>query len=418
MLIILLVNLYQKMYNHIMKYHITTFGCQMNVHESEKLAGILEKLGYTFSDDASNADVIVFNTCAIREGAEDRALGNIGALKQIKKENPNKIIAVCGCMTQQKQISEKLYKTFPFIDIIFGTKNLEKFENFLKAIRPDFNIEDNLQPITQSVQQKGQTNRKNKTKRILEIEENDYITEDLPIVRSSGNNYWVNIIYGCNNFCSYCIVPYVRGRERSREKDDILKEIKEIVETKQTHSEKIRITLLGQNVNSYGKDKYKDYGFAELLTDICKIEGDFELAFMTSHPKDITEKVIETIAKESKIVKELHLPIQSGSNNILKMMNRKYTVESYLEKINKIRFFIPDIRLTTDIIVGFPGEEESDFQDTCNLIEKVKYAGIFAFMFSPRSGTVAEKMANQVPLKIKNERVNTILALQKKINTQ
>jgi tRNA-2-methylthio-N6-dimethylallyladenosine synthase len=391
-----------------MKYHITTFGCQMNVHESEKLAGILEKLGYTFSDNIINSDVVVFNTCAIREGAEDRALGNIGALKKMKKENPNKIIVVCGCMTQQKQVSEKLYKMFPFIDIIFGTKNFDKFENFLRATRPNFNLEENLQPVTE-------TNKKGKQKlsRILEIEDNDYITEDLPIARTSGNNYWVNIIYGCNNFCSYCIVPYVRGRERSRDKEEILKEIKEIIVK---NSNKIRITLLGQNVNSYGKDKYKNYGFAELLKDICKIDGNFELTFMTSHPKDITNEVIETIAKEDKIVKELHLPIQSGSNEILKTMNRKYTVESYLDKIKKLRALVPNIRLTTDIIVGFPGETEEDFEQTCKLIEEVKYAGIFAFMFSPRSGTVAEKMANQVPLEIKNERVNKILALQKKYN--
>lgn len=401
------------MYNLTMKYHITTFGCQMNVHESEKLAGILEKLGYTFSSDISDSDVIVFNTCAIREGAEDRALGNIGALKKIKRENPDKIIAVCGCMTQQKQVSERLYKTFPFIDIIFGTKNLEKFENFLRAIRPEFSLEDNVQPISAPI---SQSSKKQKRKRIFEIEENDYVTEDLPISRSSGNNYWVNIIYGCNNFCSYCIVPYVRGRERSRDKEEILKEIREIIAKQPKESDKIRITLLGQNVNSYGKDKYKDYGFAELLRDICVMEGNFELTFMTSHPKDITDKVIETITKEDKIAKELHLPIQSGSNDVLKMMNRKYTVESYLEKIEKLRLLAPEIRLTTDIIVGFPGETEEDFQATCNLIERVKYAGIFAFMFSPRSGTIAEKMANQLSLSIKNERVNKILALQKEIN--
>lgn len=393
------------MYNSYMKYYITTFGCQMNVHESEKLAGILEKLGYSLSDDINKADVIVFNTCAIREGAENRAIGNIGALKQLKKDNPNKIIAVCGCMTQQKSVSEKLYKTFPFIDIIFGTKNFEKFENYLKAVRLDFNLQENLKLV----------NKKDKRKRVLEIEDNDYIIEDLPMARTSGNNYWVNIIYGCNNFCTYCIVPYVRGRERSRAKEEILKEIKEII-SKNVNNDKIRITLLGQNVNSYGQDKYKDYGFAELLQDICKLNGNFELTFLTSHPKDITDKVIEIIAKEDKIVKELHLPVQSGSNEILKLMNRKYTIEDYMKKVDKLKSLIPNIRLTTDIIVGFPGETEEDFNNTYDLIKKVKYAGIFAFMYSPRSGTVAAKMKGQVPLKIKNERVNKILALQKSLN--
>ena len=397
------------MYNSSMKYHITTFGCQMNVHESEKLAGILEKLGYLLTDDISQADVIVFNTCAIREGAQDRAIGNIGALKKIKKDNPEKIIAVCGCMTQQKTVSENLYKTFPFIDIIFGTKNFERFENFLRAIRPNFSIVENLEAVDK---------KSKKRKRILEIEENDNIYEDLPMSRSSGDNYWVNIIYGCNNFCSYCIVPYVRGRERSRNKEDILKEIKSLVSEKSDLKKKIRITLLGQNVNSYGKDKYNDYGFAELLEDICKLDANFELTFMTSHPKDITNKVIETIAKEEKIVKELHLPIQSGSNEVLRLMNRKYKVEDYLAKVDYLRKLIPDIRLTTDIIVGFPGETEEDFNATYNLIKNVKYHGVFAFMFSPRSGTVAEKMADQLPFEIKNERVNKILNLQKEITNK
>ncbi len=381
----------------------------MNVHDSEKLAGMLENLGYTLSNTLLDADVIVFNTCAIREGAEDRAIGNVGALKKMKKENPNKIIAVCGCMTQQKEISEKLYKMFPFIDIIFGSKNLEKFEDFLKLVRSNFKLENDLN--------KGNNDKKKikKASRILEIEEKDYIVEDLPIARTSGNNYWVNIIYGCNNFCTYCIVPYVRGSERSRDKEQILKEIKNLIKEHSSVENKIRITLLGQNVNSYGKDKYEDYGFAELLQDICKFDGNFELTFMTSHPKDITDKVIETLAYEDKIVKELHLPIQAGSNNVLRIMNRKYTVESYLEKVNKLRSLVPNIRLTTDIIVGFPGETEEDFQATYDLVEKVKYVGIFAFMYSPRHGTVAEKMADQVPLKIKHERVNKILVLQKNI---
>ncbi|MCI5797600.1 MAG: tRNA (N6-isopentenyl adenosine(37)-C2)-methylthiotransferase MiaB [Firmicutes bacterium] len=384
-----------------MKYFITTFGCQMNVHESEKLAGVLEARGILSCDKIEDADIIIFNTCAIREGAQDRAVGNVGALKKLKKENPDKIIAICGCMTQQKEVSEKLYKTFPFVDIIFGTKNLNKFSDFIDEIIKNREI------VKKSL-------KKSKKERILEISDEDLVLENMPIHRTSGNNNWVNIIYGCNNFCSYCIVPYVRGRERSRKKEDILNEIKTIIENKK--EEKQKITLLGQNVNSYGKDIYENYGFKELLHDICQIEGDFELTFMTSHPKDITKEVIETIANEKKILKELHLPVQSGSNAILKAMNRRYTVENYLEKVDYLRKLIPEIRLTTDIIVGFPGETEEDFNLTCELVKKVKYAGIFAFMYSPRPNTPAAKMENQVPDSVKNYRVNYLLNLQKQFN--
>lgn len=373
----------------------------MNVHESEKLAGVLEARGILSCDKIEDADIILFNTCAIREGAQDRAVGNVGALKKMKKENPNKIIAICGCMTQQKQVSEKLYKTFPFVDIIFGTKNLDKFSDFIDEII-------NNREIVKK------TEKKLKKERILEISDEDLVLENMPIHRTSGNNNWVNIIYGCNNFCSYCIVPYVRGRERSRKKEDILNEIKSILS--EHKAEKQKITLLGQNVNSYGKDIYENYGFKDLLHDICALEGDFEVTFMTSHPKDITKEVIETLASEKKILKELHLPIQSGSNAILKAMNRRYAVESYLEKVDYLRSLMPDIRLTTDIIVGFPGETDEDFKATCDLIEKVKYAGIFAFMYSPRPNTPAEKMENQVPNEIKNYRVNYLLNLQKKYN--
>lgn len=373
----------------------------MNVHESEKLAGVLEARGILSCDKIEDADIILFNTCAIREGAQDRAVGNVGALKKMKKENPNKIIAICGCMTQQKQVSEKLYKTFPFVDIIFGTKNLDKFSDFIDEII-------NNREIVKK------TEKKLKKERILEISDEDLVLENMPIHRTSGNNNWVNIIYGCNNFCSYCIVPYVRGRERSRKKEDILNEIKSILS--EHKAEKQKITLLGQNVNSYGKDIYENYGFKDLLHDICSLEGDFEVTFMTSHPKDITKEVIETLASEKKILKELHLPIQSGSNAILKAMNRRYTVESYLEKVDYLRSLMPNIRLTTDIIVGFPGETDEDFKATCDLIEKVKYAGIFAFMYSPRPNTPAAKMENQVPNEIKNYRVNYLLNLQKKYN--
>ena len=363
-------------------YFITTYGCQLNVHESEKLAGVLQKRGFLPADKLEDADIIVFNTCAIREGAEDRVFGNVGALKKLKKEHKEKIIAVCGCMTQQKAKAEKLYQVFPFIDIIFGTSNLHKFEEFLDK----------------------------KTKRLLAYDEDFNLEgENMPFYRTSGENAWVNIMQGCNNFCTYCIVPYVRGRERSRPHEDILKEVKEAV-----NSGYKLITLLGQNVNSYGKD-CGEISFAELLTKVASIDGDFKIAFMTSHPKDLTSEVIDVVANNKKLLKENHLPVQSGSNSVLERMNRKYTVEKYLSIIEEIKTKIPDVRITTDIIVGFPGETEEDFEKTCSLIRKVKYDGIFAFMYSVREGTVAEKMNDQVPFEIKNRRVNKILELEKEI---
>lgn len=372
-----------------MFYNIVTFGCQMNVHESEKIAGMLENMGYEYTDDKQQADIIVFNTCAIREGAEDRALGNIGNLKKMKKANPNKIIAVAGCMTQQKQVAEKLFKMFPFLDIIVGTHN--------------------LYDLPMLIQNKIATN-----KRSLNNRESGSIYENIPVARTSGENAWVNIMYGCNNFCSYCIVPYVRGREMSRKKSDILNECKSIIATGKYK----QITLLGQNVNSYQNPELDGGNFADLLKSICALDGDFKLTFMTSHPKDISDEVIDILANEPKILKELHLPVQSGSTTILKAMNRKYTREHYLSIVDKLKSKIPNIRLTTDIIVGFPGETEQDFEDTCSLIEYVKYDGIFAFMYSKRSGTVAENLPNQIPDEIKNYRVNKILDLEKQIQKE
>ena len=368
-----------------MYYHITTFGCQMNIHESEKLAGILQNMDYKPTSNQYDADVILFNTCAIREGAQDRVFGNVGALKRLKKQHPEKIIAVCGCMPQQKEIAEKLYKTFPFLDIIFGTHNVGDFEKLIIA-------------------------RKKNKKRVLEIIESSEICEHKHIIRDSNEHAFVNIIYGCNNFCTYCIVPYVRGREKSRNKQNILNEIKELVNKKYK-----KITLLGQNVNSYGNDSPENGNFAQLLEDICKIEGDFKLTFMTSHPKDLSDEVIEVIASNDKILKDIHLPVQSGSNNILKKMNRKYTREHYLELIKKIKTKIPNVSITTDIIVGFPGETEQDFEDTLDLIKKVEYSSLFAFMYSPRLYTVAKDMPNQVDEEIKRLRVNKVLELEKQI---
>lgn len=370
-----------------MKYYIVTYGCQMNVHESEKLAAICEKMGYTLAEKREEADLIVFNTCAIREGAEDRVFGNVGALKKLKKQRKDLIIAVCGCMTQKETTANHIMRTFPFVDIVIGTFNLPNFEYYVNAVK------------------KG---------RQLEILESGEIDELVPYKRTSGENAWVNIMQGCNNFCTYCIVPYVRGREKSRSEENILKEIREVV----AEGKYKKITLLGQNVNSYGKDLSPAVSFAKLLKDICQIEGDFKLWFMTSHPKDLTEEVIEVIANEDKILKDIHLPAQSGNNRILNLMNRRYTREKYLGIIEKIREKMPNCRITSDFIVGFPTETEEEFEDTMSLVEQVKYDSIFAFMYSPREGTVASKMEEQISQEVKQRRVNALLALEKKIQKQ
>ena len=370
-----------------MKYFIVTYGCQMNVHESEKIAGILEDMGYECAAAREDADVIVFNTCAIREGAEDRVFGNVGNLKKMKKKNKDLIIAVCGCMTQKEKTAQKLMSTFPFVDIVIGTFNLSRLGHFIDAVK------------------KG---------RQLEILQEGDIDESLSYKRSSGDNAWINIMQGCNNFCTYCIVPYVRGREKSRKPENIWNEIKNVVE----EGKYKKITLLGQNVNSYGKDLLSPMTFAQLLKEICKIEGDFKVSFMTSHPKDLTDDVIDVVAEEEKIEKYIHLPAQSGNNRVLGLMNRRYTREKYLEIIRKIRAKIPNCRITSDFIVGFPTETEEEFEDTYSLVEEVRFDSIFAFMYSAREGTVASKMEGQIPQKIKNARVNKLLTLAKKIQTE
>ncbi len=359
----------------------------MNVHESEKLAYICEKMGYTLTDKREDADLIIFNTCAIREGAEDRVFGNVGALKKLKKKKKDLIIAVCGCMTQKEKTANNILKTFPFVDIVIGTFNLPNFEYYVNAVK------------------KG---------RQLELLKEGEIDETVPYKRTSGDNAWVNIMQGCNNFCTYCIVPYVRGREKSRSEENILKEIKEIVK----EGKYKKITLLGQNVNSYGADLENGENFARLLRKICAIDGEFKLTFMTSHPKDLTDDVIETIADEDKILKEIHLPAQSGNNRILKLMNRKYTREKYLDIIRKIREKMPNAKITSDFIVGFPTETEEEFMDTMDLVKKVKFDGIFAFMYSPRAGTVAEQMEGQIDEETKHRRVNMLLELEKEIQKE
>ncbi len=373
-----------------MKYFIVTYGCQMNVHDSEKIAGILENLGYTCGQTREEADIIVFNTCAIREGAEDRVFGNVGALKKQKKKNPDLIVVVCGCMTQKESTAKYIRETFPFVDIVIGTFNITKLGEYITDIK------------------------NKRQRRLLQLFDEGEIDESLPYVRTSGDNAWVNIMQGCNNFCTYCIVPYVRGREKSREEKNILNEIREIVASGKYK----KITLLGQNVNSYGKDLLPAVSFSKLLRDICAIDGDFKLSFMTSHPKDLTDDVIDAIAEEDKIEKYIHLPAQSGDNRILKLMNRKYTREAYLEIIKKIKERIPNCRITSDFIVGFPTETEEEFLNTMSLVQEVRYDSFFAFMYSPRENTVASKMEGQIDENVKNDRVNRLLALNKQIQKE
>ena len=371
------------------KFFVATYGCQMNVHESEKIAGQLVDRGCEQVLDIKDADIVVFNTCCIREGAEQKIMGNIGAVKPLKKQKKDMIVAVCGCMSQQKNMANTLRKKFPFIDIIFGANNVEFFGEYLDTYLEQKKYQDKV------------------------VQEENYMEKgsEITISRDNKLHAYVNIIYGCNNFCTYCIVPYVRGREKSRKPEDIYNEVTNLVKM----GYKI-ITLLGQNVNSYGKDLENKLTFAELLQNICNIEGDFEVRFMSSHPKDLTMDVIDVIANNPKISRAIHLPVQSGSNSVLKAMNRNYTREKYLSQIQAIKEKIPGVMLSTDIIVGFPGETEQDYQDTVDLIKQVQYANAFIFIYSKRSGTVAEKMENQIPLNIKRDRIHNLLSIQHEIS--
>ena len=359
----------------------------MNVHESEKIAGILSAKGYVLCDDVENADVIVYNTCCVRENAEQHAFGNIGMIKKLKKSKKDLIVAVCGCMTQQKEFAEKLASTFPYVDIVIGTFNVDKFGELLDK-------------------------KLSQKKKIVEVLDSpNGICESIVPLRSSYPNAWVNIMYGCNNFCSYCIVPYVRGRERSRKMEDVLREVKGLVENGYKE-----ITLLGQNVNSYGKDLNDGTSFAKLIDEIAKIDGKFRLRFMSNHPKDITEEVVIAIANNPHACKSIHLPVQSGSTRVLSLMNRKYTREQYLEEVEMIRRIIPSCAITTDIIVGFPTETEEDFLDTVSLVEKVGYDGAFTFVYSPREGTKAAQMEDQVPPDVKKDRIMRLVDVQNERN--
>ncbi len=368
---------------------ITTYGCQMNVHDSEKLRGMLNYMGYADTENKENADLIIYNTCCVREHAEERVYGNVGALYSLKQERPDLIIGICGCMMQQEGMAENVARRFPFVDIIFGTHNLHSFpELLLKALQSNNTVVE-----------------------ILNDDRN--IVEGVPINRAKGVSAWVTIMYGCNNFCSYCIVPHVRGREKSRSREDILSEIRDIA--RNGYKE---ITLLGQNVNSYGKDLHGNYLFSDLLVDIDKIEGIDRVRFMTSHPKDLSDELIKAMASCKKVCEHLHLPVQSGSNNILSKMNRKYTREQYLDLIARVRKSVPDIAITTDIIVGFPGETEQDFQDTLDLVRTVKFDSAFTFMYSPRQGTRAAKMKDQIDKDVKKQRLNELLEVQNFITGQ
>ena len=358
-----------------------TFGCQMNARDSEKLSGILKEIGFV-ETESENADFVIYNTCTVRENANNKVYGHLGVLGNYKKKNPNMMIALCGCMMQEPQVVEKLKESYRFIDIIFGTHNLYRLAELIY-------------------------NRIESGRMVVEVlKDSSQIVEELPVDRKYSFKSGVNIMFGCNNFCSYCIVPYVRGREKSREPEAIIEEIKGLVADGVTE-----VMLLGQNVNSYGKTLEHPVTFAQLLKQVEAIEGLKRIRFMTSHPKDLSDELIRTMAESKKVCHHLHLPMQSGSSRILKIMNRRYDKEKYLELVAKIRNAVPDISLTTDIIVGFPGETEEDFQDTLDVVEKCDFDSAFTFIYSKRSGTPAAKMENQVPEDVVKDRFDRLLAL-------
>lgn len=373
-------------YGNNPKACVITFGCQQNVSDSERLKGMLYEMGYTIVDETENADFIIFNTCAVREHAEDRVFGNIGTTKKIKKERPNTIIAVCGCMVQQKHIAEKIRKSYPYVDFVLGTHVEHRLPEFIYK-------------------------RLNGGGRVFELSmEDNTIIEDLPTRRDGKFKGWLPIMYGCNNFCTYCIVPYVRGRERSREPEKIIAEFKQMI--KDGYKD---ITLLGQNVNSYGKGEAHGVNFAKLLRMLNDIEGEFVIRFMTSHPKDCTIELLDTIKECKKVSRHLHLPFQSGSSRILALMNRYYNREKYLELIKNAKERIPDVDLTSDIIVGFPGETYEDFKETLSLVNEVKFASLFTFIYSKRKGTPAAEMPDNISRAEKGKWFSELLLAQEKV---
>ena len=369
--------------------YVETYGCQQNEADSEKLRGYLSQSGYAIGKEPEGADVVVMNTCSIREHAEQRVFGNLGALTHTKRRHPEQKIFLCGCMAGEPKVSERIKKSYPFVDGVFSTHHLWQFPEILYRVltgkKRQFYVED----------------------------EAGSIAEGIPQVRDSSLKAWVSIMYGCNNFCTYCIVPYVRGRERSRKPEDILKECRQLAENGCRE-----ITLLGQNVNSYGKDLDCGVDFADLLEQIAQIPGDFLIRFMTSHPRDASEKLFDTMAKNPKIAKQLHLPFQSGSSRVLKAMNRHYDRETYLRKVRYAKSVMPGLVLTSDVIVGFPGETEEEFEETLSLIEEVRYDSLFTFIFSPRTGTPAAGMEDPTPKEEKNARFDRLCARQNAISEE
>ncbi len=369
--------------------YVETYGCQQNEADSERIRGMLQQCGYAICTEAEGADVVVMNTCAIREHAEDRVFGNLGALTHTKRRHPEQKIFLCGCMAGQTVVTDRIKKSFPHVDGVFSTHHLWQFPELLFKVltghKRQFYIAD----------------------------EAGSIAEGLPVIRSNNLKGWVSIMYGCNNFCTYCIVPYVRGRERSRKPENILQECKELIAAGCKE-----ITLLGQNVNSYGKDLDCGTDFADLLEQIACLEGDFLIRFMTSHPRDASHKLFDTMAKYPKIAKQLHLPFQSGSSRVLKAMNRHYDRAHYLEKVNYAKSVMPELVLTSDVIVGFPGETEEEFEETISLIEQVRYDSLFTFIFSPRPGTPAASMEDNTPKSEKNRRFDRLCAVQNSISEE
>ena len=369
--------------------YVETYGCQQNEADSEKLRGYLTQSGYSIVQEAEGADVVVMNTCAIREHAEQRVFGNLGALTHTKRRHPRQKIFLCGCMGGETKVSDRIKHSYPHVDGVFSTHHLWQFPeilwNVLSRGKRQFYVED----------------------------EPGSIAEGIPQVRDNTLKSWVSIMYGCNNFCTYCIVPYVRGRERSRKKEDILAECRQLIANGTRE-----ITLLGQNVNSYGKDLGEGFDFADLLAEIAQIPGDFLIRFMTSHPRDASEKLFDTMAKYDKIAKQLHLPFQSGSSRVLKAMNRHYDRETYLKKVAYAKSVMPDLVLTSDVIVGFPGETEEEFEETISLIQEVHYDSLFTFIFSPRTGTPAATMEDPTPKEEKNRRFDKLCAVQNEISIQ
>lgn len=365
--------------------YLHTFGCQLNVADGEKLAGLLQEMGYGMTDDVNEASLILYNTCAVRENAEDRVFGTLGSIKKRKQENPGLILCVTGCMTAQKTIADKIRQSYPYVDIVIGSSAVQKLPQMLYA-------------------------HMNGMRRAWDIETSTDIPENVPTVRESTYKAAVPVMYGCNNFCTYCIVPYVRGRERSRQPEAILAEVRSLIA--QGYKE---IMLLGQNVNSYGRDLEGKMDFPALLREIDKIPGDYWIRFMSSHPKDATPALMDAILECGHLAKHLHLPVQSGSDSILQRMNRRYTAAQYLEKVQYIRSKVPDFSLTTDLIVGFPDESEADFEATLELVRQVRYDNMYSFIYSRRTGTKAALMPDGVSAQEKSERMGRLLALQREI---